>query len=55
MGDDPMALLGLEGALKHYYYYYYYYYITLWNGNTFVTLLDGVLAEVLNVRMPACT
>jgi hypothetical protein len=21
MGDDPMALLGLEGALKHYYYY----------------------------------
>jgi hypothetical protein len=20
MGDDPMALLGLEGALKHYYY-----------------------------------
>jgi hypothetical protein len=24
MGDDPMALLGLEGALKHYYYYYYY-------------------------------
>jgi hypothetical protein len=20
-----MALLGLEGALKHYYYYYYYY------------------------------
>jgi hypothetical protein len=22
MGDDPMALLGLEGALKHYYYYY---------------------------------
>jgi hypothetical protein len=23
MGDDPMALLGLEGALKHYYYYYY--------------------------------
>jgi hypothetical protein len=19
MGDDPMALLGLEGALKHYY------------------------------------
>jgi hypothetical protein len=21
-----MALLGLEGALKHYYYYYYYYY-----------------------------
>jgi hypothetical protein len=26
MGDDPMALLGLEGALKHYYYYYYYYY-----------------------------
>jgi hypothetical protein len=25
MGDDPMALLGLEGALKHYYYYYYYY------------------------------
>jgi hypothetical protein len=27
MGDDPMALLGLEGALKHYYYYYYYYYV----------------------------
>jgi hypothetical protein len=23
MGDDPMALLGLEGALKHYYYYIY--------------------------------
>jgi hypothetical protein len=22
MGDDPMALLGLEGALKHYYYFY---------------------------------
>jgi hypothetical protein len=22
MGDDPMALLGLEGALKHYYFYY---------------------------------
>jgi hypothetical protein len=22
MGDDAMALLGLEGALKHYYYYY---------------------------------
>jgi hypothetical protein len=22
MGDDPMALLGLEGALKHYHYYY---------------------------------
>jgi hypothetical protein len=21
MGDDPMALLGLEGALKHYYFY----------------------------------
>jgi hypothetical protein len=20
MGDDPMALLGLEGALKHYYF-----------------------------------
>jgi hypothetical protein len=25
MGDDPMALLGLEGALKHYYYYYVMY------------------------------
>jgi hypothetical protein len=24
MGDDPMALLGLEGALKHYYYYFIY-------------------------------
>jgi hypothetical protein len=23
MGDDPMALLGLEGALKHYYIHYY--------------------------------
>jgi hypothetical protein len=22
MGDDPMALLGLEGALKHYHNYY---------------------------------
>ena len=26
MGDDPMALKGMEGALKDYYYYYYYYY-----------------------------
>ena len=25
-----MALLGLEGALKHYYYYYYYYYTPPW-------------------------
>ena len=24
MGDDPMALKGMEGALKDYYYYYYY-------------------------------
>ena len=22
MGDDPMALKGMEGALKDYYYYY---------------------------------
>jgi hypothetical protein len=26
MGDDPMALLGLEGALKHYYYDYYLFF-----------------------------
>jgi hypothetical protein len=30
MGDDPMALLGLEGALKH----YYYLLLTACSGNT---------------------
>jgi hypothetical protein len=32
MGDDPMALLGLEGALKH----YYYYYVRRWRGGLHV-------------------
>ena len=35
MGDDPMALKGMEGALKDYYYYYYvmpYVPLSVWHA-----------------------
>jgi hypothetical protein len=33
MGDDPMALLGLEGALKHYYYLLLSHAMLMWHGH----------------------
>jgi Leucine-rich repeat (LRR) protein len=45
MGDDPMALLGLEGALKH------YYYLLLYLGFIFSSLTKLVLRQCSSIAM----
>jgi hypothetical protein len=52
MGDDPMALLGLEGALKHYYYYYVVHGCAAWMCSMDVQH-DG-LGGAVRVEMYVC-